>query len=330
MILIVSDRHDTQIYTVTHYLDRWNAPYFQLNVSDFPLQTELCFSLGSGGLDSATLILQDGRVVNCLSISAVWYRKPLMPRISSGLPPDQSELAFDECRHALLSWYTLLENRYWISDLQNIRRANDKLLQLREAVSIGFAVPTTIVTNNAQEAWEFYKQEQGNVIFKPISYSFLSSRRNVWEEPTSIKNIFTTLLTNYSEEDFVVVNQCPCLFQSYVDKRYELRVTVVRDQVFAAKIHSQEREKAKHDWRRDLYSVEYSACKLPDNIAEQCVELVKRLGLQYGALDLIVTPDDEYVFLEINPSGQYGWIETRVGLRISEALATALFDACKV
>jgi glutathione synthase/RimK-type ligase-like ATP-grasp enzyme len=250
-----------------------------------------------------------------------------MPRVSPELPPDQIEHAFSECQQTLQSLYTLLENRYWISNLQNIKRANDKLLQLREAASLGFSIPSTIVTNSAQEAWEFYQQKQGDVIYKPISYTFLNLRQHLWEEPISIKNVFTTLLTNYSEADFAPVNQCPCLFQSYVPKRYELRITVVREQVFAAKIYSQEQEKAKHDWRQDINSVEYAACELSDEISERCVELVKRLGLQFGAIDMIVTPDGDYVFLEINPNGQYGWIEMRTGLRISEALASALAAA---
>jgi glutathione synthase/RimK-type ligase-like ATP-grasp enzyme len=162
------------------------------------------------------------------------------------------------------------------------------------------------------------------VIYKPVSSSTLNLRRYKYEQPISFLRAYTTLLENYSRSDFDDVSHSPCIFQRYIDKRFELRITVVADQLFAAKIDSQANEEAKHDWRRAIHSGEYSPYELPNEIAEKCLRLVKEFGLQFGAIDMIVTPADEYVFLEVNPNGQYGWIETRTGLRISEAIARAL------
>jgi glutathione synthase/RimK-type ligase-like ATP-grasp enzyme len=110
-----------------------------------------------------------------------------------------------------------------------------------------------------------------------------------------------------------------------VPKRFELRVTVVGEQVFAAEIHSQQTNRTRVDWRRyDLSHTPHLPHALPEHVQVKCVELVRRLGLCYGAIDLILTPDGRYVFLEINPSGQYMWIEERTGLPISEAVANLL------
>ena len=115
------------------------------------------------------------------------------------------------------------------------------------------------------------------------------------------------------------------IFQAYVPKRFELRITVVGQQVFAAEIHSQHTNHTRHDWRRyDLDETPHFPHALPPDVAQRCIQLVQELGLCYGAIDMVLTPDDRYVFLEINPSGQYLWIEQLTGLPITDALCDLL------
>src|SRR5262249_21476922 len=121
------------------------------------------------------------------------------------------------------------------------------------------------------------------------------------------------------------IEYSPTIFQGYVPKRVELRITVVGERVFPAEIHSQQTQHTKHDWRRyDLDNTPHFPHDLPCEIRERCVSLVKRLDLCYGAIDMVLTPDGRYVFLEINPSGQYMWIEAQTGLPISAAIADLL------
>jgi len=123
------------------------------------------------------------------------------------------------------------------------------------------------------------------------------------------------------------VRYAPALFQERIPKKVELRVTVVGRKVFAAEIRSQEISRLHIDWRmareygQDRY---YGVYKLPQAIAERCVRLVRALGLCFGAIDLIVTPDDQYVFLEVNPNGQWAFIESWTGLPIGAAIADLL------
>lgn len=98
---------------------------------------------------------------------------------------------------------------------------------------------------------------------------------------------------------------CPVVFQEYIEKQVELRITIVGDRIFAAEIHSQE-------------------FHLPDEISEKLLRLMQELGLVFGCLDLILTPEGEYVFLEINPAGQWGWIEHFTKMPITEALTDML------
>src|SRR5262249_3569975 len=123
------------------------------------------------------------------------------------------------------------------------------------------------------------------------------------------------------------IRYCPLIFQAYVPKRVELRITVVGQQVFAAEIHSQQTNHTRHDWRHyDFHRTPYFAHPLPAEVQQCCLRLVERLGLCYGAIDMVLTPKGRYVFLEINPNGQYLWVEQETGLPISDALCDLLMS----
>jgi glutathione synthase/RimK-type ligase-like ATP-grasp enzyme len=126
------------------------------------------------------------------------------------------------------------------------------------------------------------------------------------------------------------VGLAPVVFQENMAKRLEMRVTVVGEQVFAAEIRSPEHFRTGTDWRHyQEFGCEgfYAVHSLPADVSQRCVRLCQELGLCYGAIDLILTPTGEYVFLEVNPGGQWGWIEEFTGLPISEAVARLLMDA---
>ena len=61
---------------------------------------------------------------------------------------------------------------------------------------------------------------------------------------------------------------------------------------------------------------------LPERVSEACRDLVQRLGLAFGAIDLLQTTSEEYVFLEVNPNGQWHWLEQITGVRLTAAPAT--------
>jgi hypothetical protein len=118
---------------------------------------------------------------------------------------------------------------------------------------------------------------------------------------------------------------CPVIVQAYVPKRVELRITVVGSEIFACEIHSQVTNRTKHDWRHyDLAHTPHSVHDLPPEVGARCRHLVTAFGLCYGAIDMILTPDGRYVFLEINPTGQFGWIEDLTGFPISAAIVQLL------
>lgn len=121
------------------------------------------------------------------------------------------------------------------------------------------------------------------------------------------------------------VRHVPCLFQEYVPKEIELRVTVIGRRVFAAEIHSQCSPISLDDYRRyDFARTPYHPHTLPPDLESACLRVLEHYGLSYGALDLIRRPDGAYVFLEINANAQFLWIQDLTGMPLREALADML------
>ncbi len=184
---------------------------------------------------------------------------------------------------------------------------------------MGLELPPTLVTNCREEFLDFYGQHNGNVVGKLTGPAF--------DRTVGTDNFcrYTEVVSKRDVAYAASLQYCPVIFQAYVPKRLELRITVVGQQVFAAEIHSQQTHHTRHDWRRyDLGNTPHFPHVLPPEVHQQCVRLVKRLELCYGAIDMILTPEGRYVFIEINPSGQYLWIEQQTGLPISEAICNLL------
>ena len=113
----------------------------------------------------------------------------------------------------------------------------------------------------------------------------------------------------------------PVIYQRHLEKLWDIRVTIVGESIYAAAIHSQETASARVDWRRADVELEHKKHVLPDDIAKACRRLMKVLNLRFGAIDFVLTPDGQYVFLEINPNGQWLWIEDKLGYPITNRIA---------
>ena len=144
-------------------------------------------------------------------------------------------------------------------------------------------------------------------------------------EPIEHYRAMTTLITESDLDMLDSVRTVPCCFQEYVPKKLELRVTVIGEKLFAAEIHSQESAETRIDWRNNDADIPYRVAELPPAVAEKCLGLVRSYGLNFSAMDLIVTPDSRYVFLESNPNGQFLFVEDKVPeLAMSDELASCL------
>lgn len=228
----------------------------------------------------------------------------------------------NESKIALWSLYTTLD-AFWVNPplygSQLLQR--NKLLQLKDASNIGLKIPDTLITNDPDELVDFCK-DNGNVIAVKLL------RGNWFVEEGS--NIPLSVFTQRISLDDVLKNRediklAPVLAQEYVEKYLELRITIVGRKIFTCAIHSQDSEQTKIDWRNyDLMNVKHEPYKLPLEIEDKLFALMNQWHLNFGALDMILTPSGEYVFLEINPNGQWLWIEQLTNMPISKSIAEIL------
>ncbi len=301
----------------------------RLNTDDIPLNARMSFNLKDSGIDwqGSIDILTNERVIDPTSIKSIWWRRPDVFALPTDLSLQEREFAQDEIDHALRGLWASLDC-YWISYPEHIRQAGWKLEQLQRAARLGFEVPNTLVTSNPEKARAFYEECNGQLIFKVLTDPFLGAPKIISKYPDEETEPFqsqTTFITEHELPLLDSVSLVPCLFQEYIPKQLELRIAVIGDELFAAEIHSQEREETRIDWRNYEVDIPYRKANLPSEVASRCLEFVKSYNLNFSAMDLILTPDGRYVFLENNPNGQFIFIEQMVPeLRMTEALAACL------
>jgi hypothetical protein len=309
VLLIVTSRADYTADWLILELQKRGTPFVRFNTEDFPDSASLRWSS-----DGATALTLGARELDLASISAVWYRRPGVPLVDTADPV--AVWAAGETREALDGLWKTLE-ALWVNHPDRNRLAECKPEQLRRAADLGFTVPASIVTNDPEAAAAFASEQPDGVVCKPLRSGRVSNG-------TTSKLFFTTLLNASALAALGEIGPEPYLFQAFVPKRYDVRVTVIGHDSFAARIESQSDPEARVDWRRgDPRRLRHEVEELSPEVGAQCVELVASYGLRFGAIDLAATGEG-YVFFEINPNGQWAWLEQVVNLPLRARLADLL------
>lgn len=318
-VLIVTNRQDyTADFLILELRER-NAAYVRFNTEDFPQRVRVVWQINDAGVDGYFL-LPKARL-DFQDIESVWYRRPIPPAPAADIRDLAAyEFVLAESQSALDGVLGSLDC-FWVSRPDNLRRAELKPYQLKIAAQVGFTLWPTLLTNDPDAARTFYREQYGNAVYKPLRRG-----RLIREEDVGL--IYANPIGPAEADELDRVVYAPCLLQKYVPKLVDIRVTVMGAKVFAVEIHSQDFASSKHDWRRgDTVRLRHIPHQLPPQVESLCARLAKALGLAFGAIDLILTPEGKYVFLEINPNGQWAWIQQlcpQIPLR--ESLADLLID----
>jgi glutathione synthase/RimK-type ligase-like ATP-grasp enzyme len=293
-------------------LERRGAAFERFNTEDYPTRTRVSWS------ESGPSELIIG--TRCLVVSevpAVWYRRPVPPTLPATYDAGRAQWAAAQAREALDGVWRTLEAR-WVNHPDKNRIADGKLAQLQRARSVGLDVPASLVTNDPESARAFCADHPAGVIVKPV----VSGRLLIGGAE---RIFFTSLLDTDAQRHLEQLGPEPYLLQALVHKRYDVRVTVIDSDAFATRIESQSDAAARVDWRRgNTTDLVHAIEDLPAEIADRCVQLVRSYGLLFAAVDFAVDQDGRYVFFEINPNGQWAWIEQRTGLPLRARLADLL------
>lgn len=330
MILILTRYdNDPTVRQVRQLLEAGGADAVVL--SPATLETPCALEIrNQGGRGEAVLRLPE-REISLRDVRAAWLWRswrpePLLPRFE-GAARDRQAWGFFEREwvafHKGVSMLLAAHDIFCVNPPPWNLAYEEKCAQLFLAAELGLAVPPTMYTTRLSVARKFLEQH-ASLIYKPF-------RVHIAVEPPAEDGTarYRQLYTNRVAQEHLVEHPgmlpTPGIFQPYVDKLFEVRVTVVGRRMFACAIHSQRSERSREDWRRyDLERTPYEPYELPPEVAARLLLLMQRLHLNFGCIDLIVRPDGEHVFLEVNPNGQFDWVAKRAGLPIYEHLAAML------
>lgn len=265
-------------------------------------------------------LIIDGVQYSTDEFSSVWYLHPHIPKSLMNFEPAEYRQfihrQFEELRRSL---WILMRDKNWINDPWAVVSADNKIFQIQMASSVGFKVPNTLITSDPGMVRRFYLENEKNIVTKIFATS-----------PMLNKVVYTNKVSELYMEKIDAVKQSPCIFQRLVEKSYELRITVVGDKIFPAKIYSQDDQSTATDWRKkpklNDFEVKIEATELPEELKNKILVFMKKMNLRFGCLDFIVTPLNEYVFLEVNPSGQWYFVQTKTHLQIANAIADLLSE----
>ncbi len=307
-VLLVTTKRSIHASKLEEELSFLGTPYFRLNTDEVGLKNLPQLYLDR---DNIRIWTKDCKL-NLSQFEVIWWDEVVPnPKIYENIP--YGKWAFLETQKAS-DWILSSLDAVYVNDPIEIIRSSNKVKQLKKARDVGLYIPQTTIVSEYKSLEEFLEQE---TVYKPISRP---TKENV--------NGDFVIYTNVVNKDEIDPNSLDCklsLFQRYISKKYEIRAYVINNECLAAEIHSQASERSKIDWRRyDIANTPYYQHTLPDEISEKLIRLTKSFNLYYSAIDLIKTPRDEYVFLELNPQGMWLWVEKLTGLQITRKLATLL------
>jgi len=328
-ILIVTCRADFHADFVAERIVTKGFRPFRLNLDEFPAAYALDLAFAGGVWHGTLTHVPTGDVLSIGDIGAVWTRKPAEFSFEhTELGPQERAYAAEETEHVLLGLLYSLDCR-WMSHPAAVRASQWKGEQLLRAARMGFRVPDSLIANRPVPVHRFRAAAGGDIVFKTLASPFLGADKVDADERITT-GVATTRITDDDVDMLDAVHEVPCFFQNRIEKAYELRVTVIGEHVFAAKIHSQDDARTCVDYREFSVDIRYESYALPADLARRCREFVRSYGLNYGAIDLIVTPEGDFVFLENNPGGQFLFVEQLVPeLRMTDAVADYLIAGAR-
>lgn len=307
MLLVISLKKDTSYLDV---VEHFKFPVVKLDIDADPLP-ELSM-LWNG--ERFEYRLGD---INLTEITSVWYR---VAGLTYNKPTNEPYWLFNRLsrEESVRYLFGILDNAFWLPNPYVLPKAENKMFQLEVAKRVGLEIPETLISSSPDDVLAF-RELVGDMVVKPLV------KQVVPGDEGKIKAFFTTRIAKESFVSFSLLPHSPAIFQKEIVRRFDLRVIVVGDKVFALEIHQVGKKKGGVDYRVNVNEdLEFYPHGLPDEIAHKCVDLIKGLGLSMGAIDLINDLEGRYIFLENNAQGSWKFVEEHGGYEISKAIAELL------
>ena len=328
MILIVTNKADIHCNPVIKQFISRGDRFFRLNTESLLDDYDLSFWIKDNVPELKIFNKKNSKCLLSSSVTAVWERRPLSPDIRSENNTLITSVVQDEAAE-LTKWLRhyfhkcrTIGSSIWDRPNESKLRQMDISSKIIKNGDLNIKIPTTLLTNSKSEMDKIITMSN-YVVIKPIGSDGIELDSEL-EMPFVSRKISSELLRKIPEDD---IGFCPTFIQAYIDKDYELRVTVVGSKHFCCKIDSQKLPvgKGREDWREGYdYGLPQTWITAPKEIVGFCDSYLEHINSSFGCFDFIRAKDGFYYFLECNPNGQWMWLEEDIGMPISNAIANYL------
>ena len=308
-VLVISDKYDFTTDFVCIELEKEEVKYLRLNRDEFHTYK---IQVDTNSFDINVIVKSNEYIISDKSLKSIYYRAPVFLRETNQIKQRSIEKQlYDEQWMAFVRNLLIFEEVVWVNNPAATYKAENKILQLKYAKQLGFNIPYTLVTNKN------VKLEDERYVIKSLDTAFF----NIEEKEGFV---YSNILRK-DEIENANIKLAPITIQELINPKTDIRVTVVGMKVFATAITSKGKG-VDIDWRIVKDNVDFRTVSLPVDIKNKCIQLVKSLELKFGAIDLLKTQDGGYVFLEINPTGEWAWLVHTTGQLIPQALVDILVE----
>lgn len=316
-VLVVSTMLDVSTDAVVRALGDCGVTCTRINTEMFPFDSGLALRIGmepSPNSFDFAFRRPESTVLTDTTPTSIWFRRVRAPARGIEMSPGVYDFCIREARSTLVGGL-LAHHVPVMSPPANVWAAEHKVFQLRAAQEAGLTIPKTVVTNDPHTVAETFRAFAGRMIAKPARAGYV----DYGDEQHAI---YTTRILEEHLENIGSVRWSPAIYQPLVEKACDVRVTYVGGELFVADIDSQTDPDASIDWRRTSNpNLPHRQGALPERLSSNIERFMSSLGLAFGAIDFIRTKSGEYVFLEVNPNGQWLWLEERLGFPIAARIA---------
>jgi len=317
MLFILTNSQDATVSFLVPILEKSGIPLLRLDTDNVVPRIALSYRPGKPS------IRIEGRWYKPADISHIWYRRPEQLKAAQFDSSPESNYARSEWTEFIECFFAHVPKERWANHPSSNAAASRKLEQLTTAMNLGFAVPDTLGTQDPAELRKFFQKHRGNIIVKPLASGFIERQG---EESDSL--IYTNQVQEHHLENLDDLANCPTLFQQFIQKECDVRITVMDTNIHAVELRASDRagERRCDIRRNNMSDVTYRRISLPPTVTMAIRKLMARYGLRFAAIDMVVTSAGDWYFLEINPNGQWAWLDITAGLDIASSFVKSFSE----
>ena len=314
MLLVLTNSKDATANFFCQKITEWDIPYFRLDTDTASEQFRVSYPKNTPSLIGATREFQPNDFEN------IWFRRPTPIKVSHGADTAENRHIAGEWSEAFEGFLAHIPTDDWINHPALNVIASHKLEQLTRAKQFGLDTPDTLLTQEPDDVLKFWRKHGQQIIVKPLATGYLER-----DEQSSDSIIYTSLVLEKHISDLSQIPNCPTLFQERINKRTDVRVTIIDGQYIAIALNAAEDGEQRLDIRRNnMRDVSYEKLHLPDAVSSALLKLVQSYSLRFAAVDLCVDSEGMWKFFEINPNGQWAWLDIYANAGISSQFAHAI------